>query len=71
MAEDKERVMMTGSVTLQIHATSAGLLGNVQSSRLGFLQSVPGNKEMDLDTTFKLTPQVWTYLVNLKLNLKQ
>lgn len=71
MAEDKERVMMTGSVTLQIHATSARLLGNVQSSRLGFLQSVPGNKEMDLDTTFKLTPQVWTYLVNLKLNLKQ
>lgn len=71
MAEDKERVMMTGSVTLQIHATSAGLLGNVQSSRLGFLQSVPGNKEMGLDTTFKLTPQVWTYLVNLKLNLKQ
>lgn len=60
---------MKGSVTVQIHVSSAGLCGNVRSSRVRFLQSVPRNKdgEEDLDTMLKLTTWVWTYLVNLKL----
>lgn len=48
---------------------SAGLLGNVQSSCVRFLLSGPRNKDTkkDLNTLLKLTTQVWTYLVNLKL----
>lgn len=70
MAEDKGRGMMKGSVTLQIHVSSAGLLGNVPALLCQISAKCSSKQrqgERDLDAMLKLTTQVWTYLANLNL----